>query len=212
MTARPHRAVWSTVMVIALITVAIVATRQDWGRRGVGLTRQSITQGEASEPESASRAAVVDVIEPAEQTDGMTQDFASSGLRSFLKLRDVPTVDVVQEDVSEFSSEARDPNWSAQTEAQLQSALSQTNLTLTGSYIECKTSRCIVALVRPTGAYDQREQVGLPNRAIVTAMSEAARTLGLLGSQSYQILAGDGALVHWQRFHRRCSPDWRCPQ
>jgi hypothetical protein len=153
-----------------------------------------------------------DVIEPVERIGGATKNPESSGLRAFLELREVPIVDVVRDDVDEFASETRDPNWAAQMEAQLQSELSKTNLTVTGSYIECKTSRCIVALVRPTGAYDQRVQVGLPNRGFVTAISEAARTLGLLGSQPYQILAGDGALVHWQRFHRRCASDWKCPQ
>jgi hypothetical protein len=208
-------------MLIALITVAIVVARhRKDGERSVALGSLPVTQREASAAGSNFRAAAVemakgsrhDVIAPAERTDGIPQVPDSSGLRAFLELREVPTVDVVREDVDEFASETRDPNWSAQMEAQLQSQLSQTNLTLTGSYIECKTSRCIVVLVRPTAAYDQREQVGLPNRAIVKAMSDAARTLGLLGSQSYQILAGDGALVHWQRLHRRCAPDWRCPQ
>lgn len=213
--ARAHRAIfWSTAL-IALIAAGIVAVRQrdDGERRSVALPTPPPMEKSASAARFESGTAAVtngphqDVISTADRADRLAQNPESPGLEVFLEMRKVPDVDPVQEDADELLSEARDPNWSTQAEAQLQSELSQMNLTLTGSYIECRSSGCIVALVRPTGAYDQQVQVGLPNGAIARAMFEAGRRLSLLAGQARQIRAEDGALVHWQRLYRRCAPD-----
>jgi hypothetical protein len=151
-------------------------------------------------------------LEPTEPIDGVTHNPDVSGLHAFVELRELPDVELVRDELAELASEARDPSWSAQMEAQLQSELSRTNLTLTGSYIECKTSTCIAILIRPSSAYNQTQQVGPPNGEFTRAMLNISQTQGLLLRPPRQLLARNGALVHWQRFFRRCAPDWECPQ
>jgi hypothetical protein len=210
----PRRAsLWATLL-IALAGVAIVATlRHHETPSSVAVSAPSEALIDAHERNVTQTA--VEVVEPLSHDSAQPvgeADYAlprTSGMEAFLELREVPVV-VLRNDLDELAAEPRDSNWSTEMETLLQSEIAQASLTLTDSYVECRTSRCIVALVRPTGAYDQKETVGLPNGPISRRMRETAQALGLQGSQASQILARNGALVHWQRFFRRCAPDWTC--
>lgn len=209
----PRRAsLWAT-LVIALAGVAIVATLEAPSSLAVSTPSEGLI---GAHDRNAAQTAV-EVIEPLSHDSAQPvgqADFAlprTSGMEAFLELRDVPVV-VLRNDLDALAAEQRDSNWSTEMETLLRSEIAQASLTLTDSYVECRTSRCIVALVRPTGAYDQKETVGLPNGPISRRMRDTAQALGLQGSQASQILARNGALVHWQRFFRRCAPDWTCAQ
>lgn len=209
----PLRATLWAAFVFVLASVAIVATRhRQEAAPSVAPSSPDETPVDSDSRDGPQNPIVV--VEPPTHDAAPTlrADYAKTGIEAFLEFREVPIV-VLRDDLDELAAETRDPDWSTQMEVRLQSEIARAGLTLTGSYVECRTSICAVALVRPTGVFDQREQVGLPNGTITREMADAARTLGLLGSRrASQILARNGALVHWQRFFRRCASDGVCLQ
>ena len=218
---RAGRASRAAVVAIALVAAAILTVRYfARGESAAAADSPPAAQREAAAVEPDSTEAVVarpdgnrfESGDRSARNDGVAENADSSGIRAFVELREIPDVELVRKDLAQFDGEARDPSWSSQMETQLESALAQTSLTITGAYIECKTSTCIAILLRPSGAYNQTEQVGLPNRAFSVGMFDIAKTLGLIARQPNQVLANNGALVHWQFFFRRCAPDWSCSQ
>jgi hypothetical protein len=134
-----------------------------------------------------------------------------SGLERFVDLRGIPRAPFIESQLKEFAAQPRDPAWSTGMEAQFQSELSQSSLTLTERYVECRRSVCVVVLVRPPGTHQQEQQVGLLGRAALTEMSAVAQTLNLFAAPGGGlVLTRDGALVHWHRFQRKCGLEWQC--
>jgi hypothetical protein len=133
---------------------------------------------------------------------------AASSLERFLELRGIIAVGAMQRDLAEFVAEPRDLGWAPGMEAQFQSELTKSTTTLTDSYVECRRSRCLVLLVRPAGTH--RPLVGEETRAALQEHARVASSLSLFGFGAFAAVAPDGSLVSWNRFQRRCGPDWQC--
>jgi hypothetical protein len=132
----------------------------------------------------------------------------ASSLERFLQLRGIAAVGAMQKDLAEFVAEPRDLGWAPGMEAQFQSELAKGTATLTDSYVECRRSRCLVLLVRPAGTH--RPLVGEETRAAAQEHARVASTLNLFGFGAFAAAASDGSHVSWNRFQRRCGPDWQC--
>src|SRR5882672_1258201 len=108
----PRRAALWTVKLISLITVAIVVTRHsEDAERNSALISAQATHREASAAGDSHQAVVEtvkghrhDSTQSAERTDGVILNPDSSGIQALLKVREVPAVPVVQQDLSEFAS------------------------------------------------------------------------------------------------------------
>jgi hypothetical protein len=133
---------------------------------------------------------------------------AASSLERFLELRGITAVGAMRKDLTEFVAELRDSGWAPGMEAQFQSELAKSTTTLTDSYVECRRSRCLVLLVHPAGTH--RPLVGEETRAALQEHARAASSLNLIGFGAFAAVAPDGSLVSWNRFQRRCGPDWQC--
>jgi hypothetical protein len=162
--------------------------------------------------ETVARAAPDERVgDPAPPPPPADADTSVSDLERFLELRGIPRVPSIDNELKEFAAQPRDPAWSTGMEARFQSELSQLSLTLTDWYVECRTSVCVVALVRPPGTQQSEQQLRLLGRAALTEMSTVARTLNLFAAPGGGlVLARDGSLVNLHRFQRKCGPDWKC--
>jgi len=153
--------------------------------------------------------AVVPIEPHAELREAATPEPSPSGIRLFLDVRGAQLTQLLQNDLDEFAAEPRDPSWAAGMEAQFQSELVRWPVTLSASYVECRRSKCLVAVVRPPGTFPP--QLGGPDaRAAAAIQTEIAQKLELIGGPIAAVMSRDGSLVHWHRFHRRCGPDWQC--
>jgi hypothetical protein len=135
-------------------------------------------------------------------------DASDSTLQRFLDVRGISLNAGAQQDLLELIADPRDPAWAPGMEARFQSELTKSSRTLTESYVECRRSRCLVLLVEPLGA--QRDPRAAFTRADFDEQVAVASSLNLFGIGTFAASTRDGALVRWQRYFRRCAPDWNC--
>jgi hypothetical protein len=157
---------------------------------------------------TARAPAEAGVREPEPKLPPAVTEASDSTLQRFLDVRGISLAAGAQKDFLEFIADPRDPAWAPGMEARFQSELAKGTRTLTESYVECRRTRCLVLLVEPPGV--QRDAKAAFTRADFDEQVATASSLNLFGIGTFAASTRDGALVRWQRYFRRCGPDWNC--
>lgn len=209
------RTLWLVVLG-AMIGAVILAGRTvlDTDAPAARLAPPPRTDVQSSAPDVAAKTASVEARsdEPRSQAalPSAADDAPDSTLQRFLEVRGIPLSPGAQKDFVDFLAEPRDLGWAPGMEAEFQSELAKTSRTLTESHVECRRSRCLVLLLEPPGAQRDRDQAPPFTRADFDEQVALAQRLNLFGIGTFAVSARDGALVRWQRYFRRCNPDWQC--
>ena len=141
----------STRWLFALAAVLAVAIAAVFYR-----TRSASDSVPAAAPTQASRSDehLVERVAPKESTSSesveRSREVPTEIVRSFGRL-ELPTIGPIQDKMRQFVSEPLDPLASSGVEAQLLSAIAQSNHAVVDWHVECRTTACTVLLVYPFG-------------------------------------------------------------